>query len=165
VEGVNIGGILLGYLGVLVVGIASLAALVLPIAHLTRAARIVLAAGIFVGTVIAALATLTFLWPEYHPEGNQATIMLIAMNFLLSGIGQFVAALRSGRIYAAAFACAAACFLVMIAPVLDGSYLFGGLGLDLARLWVPLEMASLLLAAASLAFAVFLRPAPRQNSL
>src|SRR5262249_17487278 len=118
VEGVNVGGLLLGYLAVLVFGIASVVALGLCIARLTRAARIVFASGLLGATLIAALAALSFLQREFHPQGNKALIVLAALTLLLAGLGQFVAALRSPRTYAAALGCAAASLAFLSAPVL-----------------------------------------------
>jgi hypothetical protein len=57
----NMTALLLGYLAVLAFGSASLVALGLRIARLTRGALITFATGLLVATVIAALATLSFL--------------------------------------------------------------------------------------------------------
>src|SRR5262249_18779894 len=118
VEGVNVGGILLGYLAVLVFGVASVVALGLCLAQLTRAARVVFASGLLGATLVAALAALSFLQREFNPAGSEALIVLAALTLLLAGVGQFVAALGSPRAYAAALGCAAASLALLSAPAL-----------------------------------------------
>ena len=114
--------ILLGYLAVLAFGIASLVALGLRIARLTRGARITFAAGLLVATAIAALATLSFLerGQGFYEEGSEPRIVLLALTLLVAGAGQFVAALQSPRTYAAALACAAGSLVLLAAPLLGG---------------------------------------------
>jgi hypothetical protein len=156
VEGVNLGGIFLGYLAALVFGGTSLMAVGLLIARLTKAALVVFASGLLCATVIAALAALSFLRREFNQEGSGAMIVLAALTLLLAGAGQFVAALRSPRCYAAAFGCAA------------GSIVYGavaGLGGGDALPWkLPAGPGvSLLLAAASMMIAVLLPLGSRQR--
>jgi hypothetical protein len=117
VEGMNIGGILLGYLGVLLFAVTSLAALALLIARQTRGALILFATGLLCGEVIAALATLSFLAPEFNHDGGESPlIVLTALSLLLGGIGQLVAALRSPRNYAAPLGCSAASLVLLATP-------------------------------------------------
>jgi hypothetical protein len=157
VEGVNMGGFLLGYLGILVFGLTSLPALGLLIARKTTAARILFAAGLWVAAVIVAVAVLSFLQREFHGDELWPLIVLAALVLLLSGTGQFVAALRSPRTYGAALACAAGAMAFLAAPLLGGD--FAGILLsarDLNPAAVRLIQAlSLLLAAASLMIAFF----------
>jgi multisubunit Na+/H+ antiporter MnhC subunit len=61
VEGMNVGGIILGYLAVLVIGVAALVGIGLLIARQTRAARRLFAVGLVSAAIIAALAILSFL--------------------------------------------------------------------------------------------------------
>jgi hypothetical protein len=120
VEGLNVGAILLGYLGVLVLGVTSLTALGLLLARRTRGALITFAAGLLAATVLAALATLSFLQKGmgFYVEGSEPTIALTALSLLLAGAGQFVAALRRPRTYAAALGCAAVSLAFLSAPLL-----------------------------------------------
>jgi hypothetical protein len=156
VEGVNMGGMLLGCVALLAFGVVSLVAAGLLIGRLSRAALIVFASGLLCATAIAALATLSFLQGEYHPEGSETLIVLTALTLLLAGAGQFVAALRSARTYAAAFGFAAGAIVYGLAAGLGGAdalawKLPGGT-------WV-----SLLLAAAGVMIAVLLPLPPRGN--
>jgi hypothetical protein len=157
VEGFNIGGFLLGYLALLVFAIASLAAFGLLIVRLTRAARILFAAGLLCATGIAAVATLTFLGGEFPEHGYGTVIVLTALTLLSAGAGQFVAALRRPRAYAAALACAAGSLVLLAAPLLSGDA--GGRIPGLRQRWgaiglVPPAAAGLLLSVAGLTIAV-----------
>jgi hypothetical protein len=149
VEGVNIGGILLGYLGILVLGCAALVALMLLVARKSMAARFLFAAGMLLATVIVAIAALSFLQREYSPEGNGPLIVLAALTLLLAGTGQFVAAFRSPSTYGAALAFAAGSILYVAAS---------GPGDIHVVHWELPEGArvSLLLAAASVLLAILL---------
>jgi hypothetical protein len=149
-------GLLLGYLAVFVFAVASLVALVLLTACLIKAALILFAAGLLCATVIAAVATLTFLGKESHEYHFSTMIVLTALALLLAGAGQFVAALRSPRTYAAALACAAGSIVLLAAPLLGcdvGTLIPGVRHLDTAGP-VPLALPSLLLAVAGLMIAV-----------
>src|SRR5262249_11178659 len=150
--------ILLGYLGALGFGLTSLVALGLLIARQTRAALRTFAAGLLGTAVIAARATLSFLQKGqgFHVEGSEPTIVLTALSLLLAGAGQFLAALRSPRIYAAAFACAAGSLVLLAPPLLAGDFVQPFLSLPLlSLLGDSLRLAvSLLLASASLLIAV-----------
>jgi hypothetical protein len=115
VEGMNIGGILLGYLAVLVFGVTSLVALGLLIARL-KAALIVFAAGLLCADLIATLAALTCLGFS-HDGSETAEIVLAALSLVLSGTGQFIAALRRGWVYAVALGCAAGSMVFVTAPL------------------------------------------------
>jgi hypothetical protein len=148
VEGVNIGGILLGFFGILALGCTSLAALGLLVARKGTAARFLFAAGVLLATVIVAVAALSFLRREFlHDDTSPALIVLAALTLLLAGAGQFAAAFRGPSTYGAALAFAA------------GSILYGasgGLGGSEVLSWRLPEgpRVSLLLAAASLLLAV-----------
>jgi hypothetical protein len=153
VEGVNMGGFLLGFLAVLVFGAVSLLAVGLLLARLYRAARIVFACGLCCATVIAALAALSFLAREYHPEGNEVRIVLGALTLLLVGAGPLLAAFRSPGAYGAALGCAA------------GALVYGtvaGFGISEVMSWRLPGGAevSLILAACGLLIAVFPPPRP-----
>jgi hypothetical protein len=148
VEGVNIGGILLGYLGILVLACAGLVALVLLVARKATAARFLLAAGMLLATIIVAVAALTFLKREYHPDDTGAAlIVLAALTLFLAGVGQFAAAFRSPSLYGAALGFAAGSILYGATSGLAGS--------DVLPWRLPEgPRVSLLLAAASLMLAV-----------
>jgi hypothetical protein len=147
VEGLNIGGILLGFLSILVLGCTALVALVLLVVRKSTAARFLFAAGMLLATVIMAIAALSFLQREYSPEGNEPPIVLAALTLLLAGAGQFAAAFRSPSTYGAALAFAAGSILYMAA---------GGPGETHVVHWELPEgpRVSLLLAAASVMLAV-----------
>jgi hypothetical protein len=159
VEGLNVGAILLGYLGVLVLGVTSLTALGLLLARRTRGALITFAAGFLAATALAALATLSFLQKGmgFSVEGSEPTIALTALSLLLAGAGQFVAALRRPRTYPAALGCAAVSLAFLSAPFL-GADVFGMPAVpqilaarSLSLPWVSLGLAlSLLLAVLAL---------------
>jgi hypothetical protein len=166
VEGVNVGGFLLGYLSLFVLALAVLMALGFLVAGLTQAARILYANGLLVAALIGAFATLSFLSREFHPEGNVAAIGLTALSLSLVGGGPFIAALRGTRAYAAVVACAVGSLLLLASPVLGGdavgripgvTRLLGAIG------FVPLAAAALLLAAAGIALAILLPVRPRQE--
>lgn len=120
-EGLNFGAILLGYLGVLVLGIASLLALILLCARRTKAARKTFAAGVLVTAGIAALASLSFLQKGYgfYVDGSESGIVLTALSLLLAGCGQFIAALRSPRYYGVVFGCAAVSMVMLAVTFLE----------------------------------------------
>jgi hypothetical protein len=170
VEGMNVGAILLGFLGVLVVGLTALVAFGLLIARKTRAALVTFTAGLLGATVLAALATLSFLQKGngFYEEGSEPMIVLTVLSLLLAGGGQFITALRQPRIYGAAFGCAAGSMAFQAAPFLG----LDALGMDGARRalavrslslpGVSLGLAlSLLLAVLSLMIAVL--PPRRRN--
>ena len=164
-EGVNLGGFMWAMVGFLFFGVTSLVALGLLIARQARPAMIVFATGWLCGAGILALATLTFLERQFHPDGHEALIVLTALSVLLGGAGQFVAALRGGRAYGVAVGCAAAAFVVLTVGLLVGTdvlYL-GEFGRPLRDNHVPLAAASLALAAASLAVAILVPSAPRSD--
>src|SRR6266545_3533490 len=151
------------YLGVLVLGITSLVAVGLLIFRLTKGARITFAAGLLSTAVIAALATLSFLQKGmgFYVEGSEPIIVLTTLSLLLAGAGQFVAALQSSRLYAAAFGCAAGSLAFLSAPFLGGEFvgmhvipqIFGVSSPSLPGVSLGLAL-SLLLAVLSLMIAV-----------
>jgi hypothetical protein len=106
VQGVNVGGILLGYLAVLVFATVFLVALGLWFAGKSAAARIVAAVGLFATTIIGALASLTCLAPAYYRDSDAPLIVETSLSLILAGTGQFVAALRNRRMYGASLVCA-----------------------------------------------------------
>jgi hypothetical protein len=94
------------WLAVLVIGGAALLALVLLIARRTRPAMITFATGLLCAAVMVALPLLgflPFLDKESIKDNSKIVIVVIAVSLLLAGVGQFVAAFRSPRTYAAAF--------------------------------------------------------------
>ena len=148
-EGVNLGGFMLLYLAVIVFGVVSLVALGLLIGRLIKASRIVFASGFLCATLIATLATLSFLDRQFnHDNRDTLFIVRVCAILLLAGAGQLVAALRSPRAsYAAAFGCAAGAILYGIGVAMAGS--------DALPLRLPHGAAvCLVLAAASMAIAV-----------
>ncbi len=156
-EGVNLGGILLGYLAVLVFGAGLLVALALWIARQARAARFALAAGFLLAGVISALVALSFLQGEYRHGIDLTYLILDAGSLLVAGIGPFVAAFRGPRTYAATLALALGAVAVLTLPFLDsdsGQALVGGVNLHLGDHLVALAAVSLSLALAGLVIAV-----------
>jgi hypothetical protein len=160
VEGLNVGGYLLGFLGIGVLGLTSLVALGLLIARKTTAARIVFAAGLLSAAVIVAVAVLSFLSREFHGDEVWPQLVLTALILLLSATGQFVAAVRRPRTYGAALACAVGAML-FLATLLQGDFVASVIrGRDLNPAAVRfIQALSLLLALASLMIALF----PRQR--
>jgi hypothetical protein len=166
----NIAAMLLGFLGVLVLGVAILAALGLLIASRKRAALLTFAGGLLGAAIAAALATLSFLerGMGFYVEGSEPLIALVTVTTLLAGAGQFVAALRRSGGYGIAFLCAVGSTLFLAAPVGGADALrwiggtprvFGVSSLSLP--WLNLGLAiSMFLAAASMAAAVL--PPPRR---
>jgi hypothetical protein len=155
VEGLNVGGILLGYVAVLLCGVTSLAALVLLITRKFRGARILFATGVASANFIFSMAALTFLQPQYRQDASVAMIVLIGLSLLLAGSGQLIAAFRNGATYAAAFACTATAMLILIAFSMFGADMVGGFGQSLLGYDVPITAASLLFAMASLVIALY----------
>jgi hypothetical protein len=169
VEGMNIGAMLLGSLGVLVLGVAILVALGLSVAGKYRAALLTFAGGLLATAITAALATLSFLQKGggYYVEGSEPLIALVTVATLLAGTGQFVAAVRRSG-YGIAILCAVGSTLFLAAPVGGADALrwiggtprvFGVSSLSLP--WLNLGLAiSVFLAAASMAVAIL--PPQRQ---
>jgi hypothetical protein len=169
VEGVNMGGIMLGYLAVLVFGVVSLVALGLLLGARIKAARILFASGLLAASFVMILAILSFLAPEYHPGADDLPLLVLgALSLLAGGVGQFVAALRSGRVYTVAFICTSVSFLALTAPMF---------GVGFAWDWVPeairhqflsptsFMLAGLFFGMCSLLCAVFLPAAPRPTAM
>jgi peptidoglycan/LPS O-acetylase OafA/YrhL len=151
VEGMNITGLLLGYLAVFVLGGALLVALGLLVAGLTRASKFLFASGFLLAALIAAVAALSFLDPQFnHGDDSTETFLLVlgvAVIFLLAGAGQFIAAFRGPRRYAAALACA------LVALAIGMAAFFGGI--DVVPFKLPGAAAvSILLVLASVVIAV-----------
>ena len=157
-EGVNMGGILLGYLACFVLALALLLSLGLLVAALTKAARMVCASGLLAATAIAALAALAFFDSTPNERTSNLTIALAALALLLAGAGPFVGALRSGRVFGVALGYATVALLLAASPLLGGD---SGAQIPGARFLVAASLfhwpwPSLLLAAAGLASAVLL---------
>jgi hypothetical protein len=156
-EGINIGGILLGYLGVLVFGLGILVAVCLLIASKGRAALIAFAAGLLGFGVVAALAVLTFLDPAYVHGLSESLLLITALSLVAAAAGQFLVALRTPRHYGIAMAGVIGSILLLFPAwshtQSDGEYLLTTQSLGLAAI-------SLTLAASSLA--IGLRP-PRSS--
>jgi hypothetical protein len=165
-EGVNVTAVLAGYLAVFGFGITSLVAFGFWIARRTRGARIVFAAGLLFAAIIAGLAVLSFLAPEFRQDASVALIFVTTACLFLAGGGQFIAALRGSRTYAAAFACAAVSMALLATPLLRGD-----LGLVISNrfglakvpdLGVPFfVVASLVPALASVGIGIFPQPGRR----
>ncbi len=158
-EGLNIAAFLAGFLAVFVFGITSLMSFGLLIVRHTRTARIVFAGGLLSAAVIAASGILSFFAPEFYHQADTPLIVVTSASLLLAGAGQFVAAFRGARTYAAAFGCTTLSLVLVVSPLLGvdwGRRLLGGLGLKLAELGVPLLVAaSLLPAVVSVGIAVW----------
>src|SRR5262245_25397123 len=151
------GGAMLMLLGLGVFGFTSLMALGLLVARKITIARIAFASGLLLATLILATAALSFLQKQFHGDEHWPIIVLSALVLLLSGIGQFIAALRSPRSYGAALACAAAGLLLLAALLLGGDFAAGLIRVrDLSPVAVRfLQALSLFLALASLVIALF----------
>lgn len=105
-EGVNMGGIWLGFLAVIMLGAAFLVALTLLVVGLRKAAKFVFAGGFLAATFIMSIAVLSFLEDVYRHDGSAAMIVGATGILLLAGAGQFIAAFRSPMVYAISLACA-----------------------------------------------------------
>jgi hypothetical protein len=163
-EGLNRPGFQLWFLAILVFGITVLAALGLLIAGRTRAARILLAAGLLGASAITAVGTLTFVDWDFNEQQINMLLVVTALAFLLAGAGQFIAALRSPWIYAAALGCVALSQVTLWAAMMAHSdRLHGVLGGRLFEHRLPVAVASLLLAGASVLIAVFCPSGARQT--
>ena len=164
-EGINMTGILLGYLALLLFALACLVALVLLIVHQTKAARMVFAAGLLGACVIAAIADLTFLESQGQERKVSTDIVITALALLTAGAGQFIAAFRRSMTYALAMGCVAASLVMLATPILAGdagAQIPGANVLASATLTVW-PWPSLILAIASAVIAVFL-PARLEQS-
>jgi hypothetical protein len=106
VEGIPkilLAAVLLWYLVGLVFGITSVVAFGLLIARLTKAARILFAAGLLCLAVATAAVILSGV-EEPEKIGGEFGVFMIVMSglsLLIAGVGQFVAAFRSPWTYAA----------------------------------------------------------------
>jgi hypothetical protein len=154
VEGINMAAIMLGYLGVLLFALASVVALGLLIARKTTAARILFASGLLTAVTLLVVATVWYVWPDFTQGRIESVTMLFGSCLLLAGAGQFMAALRGPKVYAAALACAVFSVLAWLllgggdylAPLRVGSSHLGGFALT---------SAAILSATASLLIPVF----------
>ena len=165
-EGVNVGGIMLGYLSLLVLAVGALAALALLPFRLFTAARVVFACGLLAGCLIAAVAVATCLQQEYRPDGQEALILVAALTLAVAGGGPFVAALRSSCGYGAALACAVASLLLLASPLLNGDFtgMVPGLSALLKAVGdLPPAVAALLVAIAGLALGAAMPVRPRSE--
>jgi hypothetical protein len=143
----NMGGLLLGYLAVFVLGGAILVALGLLLAGQGKIARFVSAGGFLLATLIMAVAALSFLEPEFRHDESAAFILVVAAILFLAGAGQFIAAFRGPGRYAAALACALGSLAIGTAVAVGGA--------DVMLSHVPAgPVVSGLLAAASVVIAV-----------
>lgn len=158
-EGVNLGAAFLIFFALIVLGITSLVALGLLIAKMMRGALLTFAGGLLAACVITGLAALTFLQRGmgFHQEGEEPTLVLIATSLGLAGAGQFLAALRGGRVYVWAFAFTLGsllfqCGLIVSADLFGMLYLGSIFGMrSLSVPWINLGLAlSLLFASLSL---------------
>jgi hypothetical protein len=161
VEGMNLLAILLIYPAGFAIVIGPVAAIGLLIARRTRAALGAFAGGLWATAIIQALATLTYLDPQFNFGLSEKTMLVLtALSLVLAGAGQFVAALRSLLTYAAAFGCAAGSMMFLSVAWLGGSdvleQLLGQFNRVLAEISLTLAAASLVLALASTAIAFLL---------
>ena len=101
--------------------------------------------GVAIAAALMALATRA----ESVMDRGRSLSLLFALSLLLAGAGQFVAALRNPRSYAAALGCAAGSMAFAVGPLMSGGHL-------LLR-WAIAATSSLLLAVASLMIAVLSR--------
>lgn len=168
-EGLNVGGFLLGYIAVLVFGIVSLVALGLLIGRLTRASRILFASGLFLASLIAVVAILSFLSPSYHPGETWPLLVLAVLALSAAGSGQFIAALRSTRVFAASICCAAISFLLLTVPMFGGEWPPPNIR-GLIPKFIPNELyffpiMSLLFAVGSILFAALLSPGSARKAI
>jgi hypothetical protein len=167
-------GGLLWYLAVLVFAMTSLVAFGLLLARRTIAARIVFAAGLLCPAVATLPVFLAWLEPLAADARSGesvplALLVLTELSLLLAGFGQFIASLRRARAYAVALACALGATAFVAAAGLceiDFAYriLGGQLARTLARLKLPLEIAGLIMAVASLMIAILFPSGAQQTT-
>jgi hypothetical protein len=154
--------------GLILLGVTAMTALILLTVRWTRAALILFAAGGLGAAAFLALAALSFLHPLFNSD-RHTIIVLAALAVLVGGIGQFVAALRSGRAYGWAVGFAAAGLLTgLIAFYVDlivpgGVTDLGRFTLNVRDLHVWIAGAGLFLSIASLALALLV-PAPSRSA-
>ena len=161
VEGMNMAGILLGYLAVLVFLVVSLVALGLLIARLPKASMILFAVGLFCAAVIASIATLSFLEREVRHDASQTMLTLVALIFLVAGAGQFIAAIRNARTYAASLAFAAASIGYTVFAVVVGGDVFARVAGEGALHWFLHAGPGIGLLLATISMLIAILPAPR----
>lgn len=165
-EGLNIGALLVGYLAVGAFALWSLATFGVLLAGRGRVARIMFAGGLFGAALLIAAAILTFLMPEYRSQATAWLVVVTALSLFLSGIGQFLASLRSAWGYAVAFAFAAASMLLVSSPMFSGDWapaFLAEFAQQMNERGLPLlDLASLVPAVLCAGIGVYLllRPAP-----
>jgi hypothetical protein len=108
-------------------------------------------AAAFLGMAVAAALMATAVWSGDDFRGWRALILLLILGLLLAGTGQFVAAFRNPRIYAAALGTAASSLTFAAAPL-------AFVGIDSAIRLGLCAVSCLLLAVASLMIALSSRP-------
>jgi hypothetical protein len=151
VEGLNVGAFLAGYLAVAAFALSSLAAAGALIAGRGRAARILFAGGLLGAALLVAGAVLSFLEPQYRSQAPASLIVVSALSLFLSGVGQFLASLRSAWGYAVAFAFTAASMLLVASPLLGGDWtggILGEFGQEMNERGLPIVLVASLLPAA-----------------
>jgi hypothetical protein len=117
-EGVNVGGILIGYVGLVDLGTATLIALGLLAVRRSPSARFVFASGLFSSAVLWTIAVLGFLQRGMHVDRHWTAIILAAAVLLLSGTGQFIAAVRNPQVYGTALVCTLCAMGLLALPTL-----------------------------------------------
>ena len=166
-EGINVAAILAGYLALGAFICSSLAAAGVLLAGRGRAARILFAGGLFGAALLVAGAMLTFLSPQYRSHATTSLVVVIALSLFLSGVGQFLASLRSAWGYAVAFAFAATAMLLVASPLLGGDWaapFLGEFAQQMNERGLPLVLlASLLPAVLSMGIGVCLLFRSRQT--
>lgn len=126
-EGVNVGAIMICYIGILILAGAALVALGLLLAGWTRAARIVFASGTCAAFLLWSLADFSFFQRGmgFQIDGLEPLIAMVGAAMLFAGVGQFVGGLRNRRAFAASIAFAIGSVLVLMPPMF-GAEVFGG---------------------------------------
>jgi hypothetical protein len=148
--------VLLWYLAGLVFGITSVVAFGLLIARLTKAARILFAAGLLCLAVATAAVSLSGVEEPERIGGEFGVLMIVmsGLSLLIAGVGQFVAAFRSPRTYAAALGCALLATVFMAAFTLSCMEITADvIPFEFPAPALPLAVASMLAAVASLMIA------------
>jgi len=160
VEGMNIAGLLLGFVAALVLGGTCLVAIGHWIARRSDQGLRLFAIGLLSTAVVAAFAVLSFLAREINDPPPTVICLLTALSLVVGGSGQFVANRQGRGAYGAALVCTLGSIGFVVAAFMVteyGQYVLNARNLCLSGL-------SLVLAAASMIIGLFWRSRGQMNA-